>query len=306
MTKIQPAVTRLHFQLPDKNKEDNGIFYLDISQCVSIVNRRFYRQGLNWAVAGITFVNQNGGSGTISVEKLFSTWCTSNAWEKSFRVWKKMQDDATADVPSLRAKFLDYKIGFNAYHSETLSFDENLVPIEWSAYPTGEWSASRIHIPTTATSGSPTPGANDAYTLHMHGQDGFGSKALIEGYKDSRAVPFSPDPTPNADAAQNWLTAVFNEGNTQDQAVINDQERYDEVPYDLNEYPGGRRQTNGERVDLVDFTGTTVSARNRVKPFSAPCGLLRLNNNTGETVTMYLDLVPGNHRGYLAEPMTDM
>ena len=54
------------------------------------------------------------------------------------------------------------------------------------------------------------------------------------------------------------------------------------------------------------FTTTTVSARNRVKPFNAPCGLIRFNNNVGEDVVMYIDLVPGHHRGYLCEPMTEM
>ena len=58
--KIEPSVLRLSFNLPRNNSEGNGISYVDLSQCASLVNRRFYRQGINWAVAGITFVNVSG------------------------------------------------------------------------------------------------------------------------------------------------------------------------------------------------------------------------------------------------------
>ena len=44
--KLEPAVQTMIFTLP------NGESTLDLSQCASIVNRRFYRQGINWVVAG--------------------------------------------------------------------------------------------------------------------------------------------------------------------------------------------------------------------------------------------------------------
>ena len=39
-----------------------------------------------------------------------------------------------------------------------------------------------------------------------------------------------------------------------------------------------------------------------------PCGLMELQffAYAGTSVTLQIDLVPGTHRGYLAEPMTDM
>ncbi len=306
--KIQPAVLRLQFTLPRENDAGNGIGYVDLSQCVSLVNRRFYRQGLNWAVAGITFVNTAGGTGTISVQKLPSTWVTSNSWEKTFRAWMQMNKNAMEEVPSIRPKYLDYKIHFDKYHSETLTFAENIVPDEYIG-AVAEWNPSKIHIPNNpVTNPAGTPGSQESFQLHMCGNNGTDSKGIIEGYQDSRALPFSPDPNVLPVISQNWISSIFNEGTTQDNAVLNDlEDDYDEVPYDLERYPGGSIfQQNGEIVDVVDFTTTTVSARNRVKPFNAPCGLIRLNNNVGENVLMYIDLVPGHHRGYLAEPMTEM
>ncbi len=312
MKKIQPAVLRMKFTLPavnPLNPTQQGVGYVDLSQCASLVNRRFYRQGLNWAVAGITLVDDSGsGAGTVTVQKLPSTWVTSNGWEKTFRAWMKMNNNALDEVPSVKPKYLDYKIHFDLFHAEDSSFDYNLLPSEYTG-AVAEWNASRVHIPNSVvTNPSGTPGGQEAFLIHMCGNTGTDSKGIIEGYQDSRALPFSPDPNVLADTSTNWISAIFNEGNSQDNAVLNDlEDDFDEVPYDLERYPGGGSfSPNGEFVDTVDFTTTTVSGRNRIKPFNAPCGLIRFNNRSDADLTMYIDLVPGHHRGYLAEPMTEM
>ena len=111
-SKIQPAVQTLtfSFQSEDSGKERR---FIDISQCVSLMNRRFYRQGLNWAVSGIKILSYVPGStspatGQISIGKLPNTWVMSNSWEKGFRAWQKMNKDAVDDSEqeSLSGKFL--------------------------------------------------------------------------------------------------------------------------------------------------------------------------------------------------------
>jgi len=64
----------------------NTMKTIDLSQCASLVNRRFYRQGLNWAVAGFT-LHSTAGTGSISISRLPQTWVTSQAWEKTMRIW---------------------------------------------------------------------------------------------------------------------------------------------------------------------------------------------------------------------------
>ena len=68
--KIEPAAMRLTFELPSSMV--NGTHYIDLSQCASLVNRRFYRQGLNWAVAGFRLnVQETAVSGAaVTVSKL--------------------------------------------------------------------------------------------------------------------------------------------------------------------------------------------------------------------------------------------
>jgi hypothetical protein len=77
--KLQPAVKTMRFFLTRDSTQ-----YIDLSQCASLVNRRFYRQGLNWAVAGITIFTDSATAGEIVIYKVPDTWIASNAWEKDF------------------------------------------------------------------------------------------------------------------------------------------------------------------------------------------------------------------------------
>ena len=142
--KIQPAVKTLQFTVPD------GSSYIDLSQCASLVNRRFYRQGLNWAVAGFTFFTAADASGSIGVSKIPDTWVASNAWEKSFRTWTKMNNQALEETESVKPKFLDFKVFMDAGH-HTAGVNANLIPVDTLGltYTTGEWEMSKVVQPRT-------------------------------------------------------------------------------------------------------------------------------------------------------------
>ena len=53
--KIQPAVMTMQFNLTNNKDATYAFDTIDLSKCASALNRRFYRQGLQWAVAGFTF-----------------------------------------------------------------------------------------------------------------------------------------------------------------------------------------------------------------------------------------------------------
>jgi len=297
---MQPAVMRMTFNVPA------DVHYLDLSQCASILNRRFYRQGLNWAIAGITFVDETGGAaGPVTVSKMHNTWVTSNAWEKALRLWNKMNNEfGLEENPSVKPRYYDFKIHLDTSHVAG-GFASNLIPRGYTTSQIGEWDPSEIIIPQTSG------GAINTYLLKMNGASNPAAKGIIEGYQDSRAVPNSPDPDVPAALSLNWMSNIFNQGTLQTAAVLQDlEDQNDETPYDLDRYPGaGVLPTFGsqlEDVDTVVFTGSTVSARNRVGGFNAPCGLIRINHLAGNDLTMYIDLVPGDHRGYLCQKMTEM
>ena len=137
--KIQPAAMTMTFATPDTV---GGRYYIDLSQAASLANRRFYRQGINWAVAGIKVISARAG--TLSVGKLPNSWIMSNSWEKSFRAWQRMNNEALAENESVRPKFLDFKIYADAQH-HAVGFGANLMPVSYtgSAAVPGEWESSK-------------------------------------------------------------------------------------------------------------------------------------------------------------------
>lgn len=300
--KIEPAVLRMSFDI------ESDINYLDLSQCASILNRKFIRQGINWAVAGITFVDTTGAAvGTVKVEVLPNTWVCANSWVKTFSAWNKMNRNAMQETESIRPAYYDFKIHFDTTHVAG-GFGLNLLPRGFNNTQVGEWDASIYVIPTVNP--TTTPGATADFMAKMIGQSDAAAKGLIEGYQDSRSVPNSPDPLVPADLNENWLSQIFSEGTRQTINVLEDlEDNNDETPYDLYRYPGaGVLPTTGigQLVDTIEFTGTTVSARNRIGGFTAPCGLIRIDQLTGAQLRMYVDLVPGTHEGYMCQPMTEM
>ena len=327
MKKIEPAEMTLSFVTPTVPSGNVGNFYIDLSQCASLVNRRFYRQGINWAVSGIKILS--GTNMSVGCRRLPNSWVLSNAWEKGFRAWQRMNNDSTEESPSIKPKFLDFKIFADAEHHK-LGIGANLIPITISSsgvqnnYTRGEWESSKIVVPETTTA----TGAATSYELVAVGANnpgagasGLNAKSLIEGYAASRGLPNILDPNTPDDSAsytENWQMAMFNEGTLQDNVVVDDMITENNIaPYPFEndgtntdtQYPGGANQA----PDLVthDFdtiTGTTIGSMTRMKGGNFPCGLMNFvvipESTSG--VTIQIDLVPGTHRGYLCEPMTDM
>jgi hypothetical protein len=120
MAKLQPAVMTLTF-LPGTKSAS----YYDISFAASLANRRFYRQGLNWAVAGFTVQARTGASvatGGIRTEILPQTWVCSNAWHKAFAMWIKQQNEMVdeAGAESAVARFRDFKIVMDSTSADVI------------------------------------------------------------------------------------------------------------------------------------------------------------------------------------------
>ena len=329
MKKIEPAVQTLNFNF-SVSAGTTVNQTLDLSQCASLVNRRFYRQGINWAVSGIKVLTTGENNiGSITVQKLPETWVMSNAWEKGFRVWQRMNNEALEESESVRPRFLDFKIYADDVH-HIAGYGANLLPLSSvGTFLPGEWAPSKVHIPTA----SPGYLAADREMIAVgasypgNGASGYNAVSLIEGYAASRALPNIEDPnTPNdmsdADGTtpENWQVALFNDGTQQESDVLTDMALDNNIaPYPFENdgvnldtmYPNGENQGTGLQVHDTEFiTPTTVGGTSRLKGGMFPCGLARfVCVNSGDqpiSFTLQVDLVPGNHRGYLCEPMTEM
>lgn len=299
----------------------------DLSQIASLLNRRFYRQGLNWAVAG--FKVKSGTTGAIDISKLPTSWVYGNSWTKGFKTWQQMNEKALDTSESVEGRFLDFKIYADEIH-HSAGFASNLLPIDavGNFANAGEWIPSEIRIPNSAVPGTSTAleilGVGASYP--GAGASGKDAVSLVEGYASSRALPSEADPNTPADLAdasgatpENWIAALANQGVNQDSGVLDDVQAYDQPPYPYENdgvsvdtmYPGGANQLPALMPhDFQNFTGTTISNITYLKGGNFPCGLVRLKaTNTGDepdTFIVQIDMVPGNHRGYMAESMMEM
>jgi hypothetical protein len=342
--KIEPSVLTLSFVTPVLAPGASGTHTIDLSQVASLVNRRFYRQGLNWAVSGFKVFTAQGQKAGITIQKLPNTWIMSNSWEKAFRTWTEMNNKALEENESVKPRFHDFKIYADSTH-HLAGEGQNLLPFNLDGAGTpvvalpGDWDYSTIHVPDTgATQGANV--SNIQRVVHEFdmiatgasypgaGASGNDAVSLIEGYAASRALPNVVDPNTPDDARAitgpepaNWLSAIFNEGLIQDSEIIRDMQTQNEIaPYPFENdgtnldtmYPGGANQLPGLEIhDRVLVSTTTIGGQTYLKGGNFPCGLIRFSIGNDPTsisagLSIQIDLVPGNHRGYLCEPMTEM
>ncbi len=314
--KVQPSALTISIPTPSVSGGASGKFYIDLSQIASLLSRRFYRQGINWAVAKIKVSSLQAGAVTIG--KVPTTWVTSNAWEKAMSVWRKQQEEALEEggSESMKAAFNDFKVFADTDHV-TAGFAANLLPIDYSgnlAAP-GTWEPSKIVLPNVNADASGSTVDPAQRFLHMCGVNVFGasSRGILEGYADSRAYPQSPDPV-GADVgdADNWMARMFDVGNDMEEVLDNATLRNDTLPYPQADYPGGQLQLPGlewhDFCQIYQTSATTNVGIASMKGGMFPCGLMAVSwaPETTANVVLQIDLVPGHHKGYLCEPMQEM
>ena len=201
-SKIEPSVQTLTLVTPVTTAGQTGSHTVDLSQVASLLNRRFYRQGINWAVAGFKIFS--AAPAAVAIHKLPNTWVLSNAWEKSMRHYLEMTKEALTGTESIRPRFMDFKVYADSTH-HAAGYAANLLPVDSNLLVAvaGEWESSKISVPNTAS-----PGTAIEYELIAVGANypgagasGINAVSMIEGYAASRGLPYPEDPNVPADAA---------------------------------------------------------------------------------------------------------
>jgi len=311
------AVTKMRFRMTNENPNApdtylaNQTFFLDLSQCASILNRRFYRQGLVWPISGFELKDVGStqiSSANVKILKLQDTWATNNSWVKSKSVWDEQQMLAVEQMgaESAVAKFRDYKIHMDAEHVSK-DYSLNLLPISGDDSPflAGEWEPSQVVIPTDGGGGGQVE-----FYVQMYDNSTGDAKSILGGYAFSRALPFSPDPQAPA-VNTSWFNDVMDYGNVNDDLLTNVVDTNDEVPYSHTVYPG--QPGNGDGAEYHDemlLTGTTISGTDHAPGGLFQCGLIRLeltgfSESTLQEMDLIINLVPGDVRGYSTVRMED-
>ena len=112
MRKMEPAVMTATFSSPTVAAGAIGTTYVDLSQIASLINRRFYRQGINWAVGSMKVLTAANFAGQLKVSKVPTTWVAFQAYKAAFDAWNKQQMEAIEESggESAIAAFRDFKI----------------------------------------------------------------------------------------------------------------------------------------------------------------------------------------------------
>ena len=126
---VQPSELTIYTEMEFEGDADSRI--LDISQCVSLLNRRYYSQNLNWYVSDIKVTSLS--TGNVLCLKLPSTWVVKNSIIKAKAAWNAAIDNAIEESDTeVRGKFLDFKVYMNSDHHNQ-GFGNNLLPFTYNA-----------------------------------------------------------------------------------------------------------------------------------------------------------------------------
>ena len=208
--------------------------------------------------------------------------------------------------------------------------DANASPADLNQATPGEWVPSEMQIPVGSAGVHGQTATREIIAVGRNypgpGASTLDAVSCIEGYAASRGLPNVLDPNAPADAADvdgfnpdNWMAATFNEGTRVTEQVMDellDSNNIAPYPFENDgvhtdtQYPGGTNQLEGMELHALGvITGTTVGGQTHLKGGMFPCGIIRIDHITTETsanLAVIVEMVPGTHRGYLCEPMTEM
>jgi len=301
---MQPAQTVLSYYC------GAGVSYIDIAKGLSQVNRRSYRQGMEYAVGKVTFGYQANPTAILNVQlnayTAGDTWSVHNAWKKAFAHWTAQQRRARRLIGgSAKPTWEDFKVYLDDTHRSGTIVD--VVAGDDQAVGTGEWEYSALIWEADDNS-------IDECRLHLIGGDvSTTDKGLILAYQQSRATVQAEDPDlPNEFNTNLYALMAADQDAVADEVADNMEYRNDEPPYDHDDYPG--TDSNSDSPWLQEFGVAAPGQPMATLPgFVAQCGLLRFNLIahsavdgsvvTGVTSLVQVHLVPGNYKGVAALPM---
>ena len=318
---------------PANENSVNELYFLDLAQVGSLVNRFALKQGMEYFVESIEL--WTNGSAQAAVFRLPEHWSAINAWEKTFRMWKEQQKESAdeAGIESTEGRYNDFKIYFDPNHQGS-GVGANLIPIGYTATPPAsggyEWIPSQVVVPNDGG----VPGNSVEYELHLLGDDAAASKGMIKAYAESRSRPPRVDPNFVNVPVGGLFGEMQDVGEELEDVVDNFQSSNNEPPYIIDAftgdeyYPGGANQGlwslygnyNGNLEDILTVrAGTSAMASDAMPGFVAPCGLLAIAVQASVTpivspapaasvgsLLMRVTLAPGKYKGLAAREMQDV
>lgn len=289
------TVTRLAFKL---NSENN---YIDLAQCLSLVQRTLVRQKQTFTVLGGQVVDNAVGQVMISTAPNF--WYTKAAINRCFGAWKDQRHRVLTnanmeDTQGIPSKYADFKISLNGNlpgdnklpiwtdggSSRTVMPSEN---VEWSTSSVTDEDTQEKHFKILGNHDSnfygsmygwlvtrPVPNAEDQPTMpDMHSADG---------------ATHSSDGTP--DFKQDYLNLLNETATGQSERLTLLIDDNDHPPFDLVNLYGNVEDDFNLQLQSYTYTSDT-NPHHMIAGFKALCGLIHVKVTDGSNPILFLDVL---------------
>jgi hypothetical protein len=294
-SKTSPTVTRLAFE-----STGSGTKYIDIARALSIINRKFYRQGVYYYVNSVELYNNSDG--VVDLHTCPDTWVTKNAHQRGFKLFQKM--NAQVDTP--RPKYHDFKVKMRSDQTDANTMDPDVYNINSAntSMAPDEWLFSKFA--TMKSDG----GAADNFTVHILGphlgSDGNrDSIGLIKSYAETRAQPPSQgQPDLQSSGHVDPLATLFDASGDHalEDIMDNLDDDNDQTPYDADSYLG---ESGAHMQHVARLTTTpTIGRVAKSSGFCAPFGLICVDaqNLAGDdNWRVVINLAAGTYHGIYGE-----
>ena len=304
-----PTTLKLCFEL---DGSVNNFGYIDLAQCLSIVNRKLYRQHAYYYVQSVSLYDN--ANNFVDVMTAPDTYVTRNAVVRGKSIWDDMNERVAGKTGGFIPKFHDYKVRLDGNQGAI----GNLIPAGYSiagtgtSYPVGEWKYSHY---VSADSDRDSTADPDEFVAHIMGDDQTGTSpksfGLIKSYGLTRRSPYPENPVvPVGIETDDFLNIIDYSDEEQVNSIIDHLDIHnDDTPYSDTEYIGTDSITvlGNEVSTQLQHQGrlATVQNVNRVSTiggFCVPFGLIGLDlNNLGGPARLVITLAPGTYHGVLAE-----
>lgn len=289
----------LRYQLAHTGANQNDSHYIDLARDLSMVNRRFYRQGLYYYVSKITVHNQTDS--WVKFCTANDSWVTKNAWIKAFKLW--MEHNKKPASNTQHGAYSDFKIYLNSYHEDNADRPNPIMSADSGAEieigPPNEWRHSRFYSDD-----------GDDFKCHLIGPTAVSlgnvsSLGLIDDYRIGRyTVPeFSPPNDGDGDPSESVLNNLFNASGQHDNLIQELETANDETPYEIEMLLGdaSRGQTMLQAQCATSPSSGQVAS---VGGFCVPFGLLEIvtkSISADDTIGITVEMSPGPYKGVFAE-----
>lgn len=259
--------------------------YVDIGQCLSLINHRLYRQGRMYRVkVSITSPSSSGGA---ALTTLPDTWWARRSYINVRKAWMD-RVESIKKVGGAVARWNDFKVGYDNTHHD--NFTSALKPMLVTD-ATGTQSAMTAGNAEWALSGHLDNDGN-VNTFRMLGTTSGTEFGVIDTYSHADNI-FSPDPDETGTGSNAYTDLYLGDGG--DDSTMDDQGDY--PPYNEVDFP----QMEVLQAQILNIYGLgaaeTAAGIQRLSSgyFDAPLGLIRITPAANQELT--IEVQAGDYKG---------